>query len=168
MKLQFFFENTSSYIWNGAQKSLFMKNWQTQITKAWGGRVIRMLSAGKKVLLKFDFQIQEAGWMFDHWEITVNKIKPGSFSTSYVVPQWGNVVLDSEDLTGVNKGGSLPQRGAVHEFGHMLGLLDEYKTSSPHAADVNSVMHSAEVIRPRHNSTISQWLNSTLARRNIK
>ena len=105
--------------------------------------------------------------MFDHWEITVKKIKAGGFSTSYVVPSKGSVTLDSEDLTPVTKAIGFKQRGAVHEFGHMLGLLDEYK-KSPHISDKASVMHSSEVIRARHDSTIIKWMNHALAVNKIK
>lgn len=168
MKLQFFFENQGNQRWTATEKTQFVNNWEKAIKGAWGGRVLKNLSGGKKVFVGFDFKTQIGGWMFDHWEITVTKIKPGTFSTSYVTPAWGNVTLDSEDLNPVNKGAASPQRGAVHEFGHMLGLADEYKKSSPHSGDTMSVMHSAETIRPRHNSTIMKWLNSTLALKNIK
>ncbi len=55
-----------------------------------------------------------------------NDITAGSFRASYVAYKKGQVTLDSEDLVPVNKGAKTPQRGAVHEFGHMLGLDDEY------------------------------------------
>lgn len=43
------------------------------------------------------------------------------------MPSNGKVQLDSEDLTTVSKAKGFKQKGgAVHEFGHMLGLLDEY------------------------------------------
>ncbi|ARU54600.1 hypothetical protein OLMES_0497 [Oleiphilus messinensis] len=168
MKLQFFFKDAGTLKWASAEKALFLKNWKNEINNAWGGRTIKLLSRGKKVLLNFEFTIQEGGWMFDHWEITVNKIKKGTFATSYVVPKMGNVVLDSEDFTPVNKGGRSPQRGVIHEFGHMLGLLDEYKKTNPHSTDTSSVMHSAELVRPRHDSTIMKWLNNTLALKKIK
>lgn len=106
--------------------------------------------------------------MFDHWEITVTKIKSGSFRTSYVAIKSGQVILDSEDLTPVSKGAKTPQRGAVHEFGHMLGLDDEYLKGSKHVHDKPSIMHSSEVIRPRHNSTIIKWLNNAITIKKLK
>ena len=167
MKLQFFFKNDSGHIWSKAEKSQFMKNWETAVKNVWGGRTLKTLSKGKKVTLNFEFKIQEAGWMYDHWEITVVKIKSGSFKTSYVTPSTNKVRLDSEDLNPVNKGASSTQRGAVHEFGHMLGLDDEYNKKK-HIADKGSVMHSAEAIRPRHNSQLSLWLQHILAANKIK
>lgn len=127
-----------------------------------------MLSGGQKVTLDFDFKIQEAGWMFDHWEITVTKIKPGTFRQSYVMPSMNNVRLDSEDLTPVTKAAGYTQRGAVHEFGHMLGLDDVYTAKSKHHGDTPSIMHSSEFVRPRHNSQISVWLQHILTVNKIK
>lgn len=97
--------------------------------------------------------------MFDHWEITVTKITSGTFRKSSVNPATGNVVLDSEDFTSTPKGHSESQRGSVHvhEFGHMLGLLDEYKSSSPHSKDYSSILNRGEVIKPRHNDTPRTW-----------
>ena len=167
MKLQFFFIGSGGYTWTAFEKNQFMKKWEREIKKAWGGRILKILSTTKKVYLNFEFQIQQGGWMMVHWEITVEKIKPGGFSTSYVVPSRGNVKLDSEDLTSVSKAVGYTQRGAVHEFGHMLGLLDEYKKSI-HTIDMGSVMHSAEMIRPRHNSTIVKWMNNILTVNKIR
>jgi hypothetical protein len=39
----------------------------------------------------------------------------------------GNVWLDSEDPVMTPKRPSVRQRGVIHEFGHMIGLEDEYK-----------------------------------------
>jgi len=168
MKLQFFFEGSPLHRWTGAEKSLFVKNWERDIKKSWGNKTVRALSSGKRVFLNFEFDSIIGGWMFDHWEITVSKIKAGTFRTSYVSVHKGSVTLDSEDLTPVGKGGKSPQRGAVHEFGHMLGLDDEYTKGGSHSHDIASIMHSSEVIRPRHNSTIMKWLDKALTLNKIK
>lgn len=166
MKLQFFFENSSDAAWTDTEKSKFMKDWEIAVKTAWSGHVIKTLPVSKKkVFLRFDFSIQEGGWMFDHWEITVTKIKAGSFRTSYVQPGLGNVTLDSEDLVPVTKapGSGCKQRGAVHEFGHMLGIDDEYLKSSPHVGDTQSIMHSCEVVSMRHNDGFVKWLDEQIA-----
>ncbi len=168
MKLQFFFEGNALSKWKDSEKSLFVKNWERDIKKAWGNKRIRTLPSGKQVMLNFDFSTQIGGWMFDHWEITVTKIKPGGFRTSYVAYKRGQVTLDSEDLVPVSKGAKTPQRGAAHEFGHMLGLDDEYIKGSKHKHDLQSIMHSSELIRPRHNSTIVKWLNNAITLKKIK
>lgn len=161
MKLQFFFESGSGGDWTAAERTSFMSDWKTAIQTAWGQRSLKRLKNGRHVHLRTAFSIQEGGWMMDHWEITVTKIKQGTFRTSYVQPATGNVTLDSEDLSLVDKGAGF-QRGAVHEFGHMLGLKDEYKAGSAHAADSGSLMHSAEGQRQRHVSGPLAWLNAKL------
>ena len=168
MKLQFFFEDNGVHKWTNAQRSAFMRDWETEIKKAWGNKTIKVLPSGAKFKLNFEFQSQEGGWMFDHWEITIKKIKPGDFSVSYVEPFMGNVTLDSEDLTAVTKKLGYKQRGAIHEFGHMLGLVDEYKSTSPHSADYDSVMNTAELIRPRHHLTYMKWLEEKIKELKIK
>lgn len=167
MKIQFFFKNNTPYVWKPFERTQFMKDWESAIRKSWGGRILKRLSTGNKVFLNFSFKIQQGGWMFDNWEITVTKIKAGGFARSYVVPSMGNVALDSEDLTPVSKAPSFKQRGAVHEFGHMLGLLDEYKKSK-YVSDTGSVMHSGEMIRPRHDAPIIKWMNHVLTVNKIK
>ena len=168
MKIQFFFKDSGTNVWTPAQKTLFVKNWKTEIKKIWGNRVIRILPSGKKVHIDFDFDTQIGGWMLDHWEITVTKIPKGDFMRSSVNPILGNVYLDSEDLTNVPKGcAGQMQTGAAHEFGHMLGLDDEYITGSKHAADCVSIMHSGSATRPRHDSTMMKWLEKTLKEHGI-
>ena len=110
--------------------------------KDMGQPVIKILTSGKKIHLDLDFDTQIDGWMADHWEITVTKIPKGC-------------------------AGKL-QSGAAHEFGHMLGLADEYKTSSKHVKDCASIMHSGSSTRPRHNSTMIKWLEKTLIEHGIK
>ena len=168
MKIQFFFEGNALYRWTDAEKSIFVKTWERDIKKAWGNKKIKTLGSGKHVTLIFNIDAQIGGWMFDHWEVTVTKIKAGSFRTSYVAYKKGQVTLDSEDLVPVAKGAKTPQRGAIHEFGHMLGLDDEYIQGSKYKHDTASIMHSSEVIRPRHNSTLMKWLNNAITLKKIK
>ncbi len=168
MKLQFFFENSGTHKWTTAGKTAFVNKWRTAVKSKWGNRVIKNLSGGKKVDLDFRFKTQIDGWMLDHWEITVKKIRPGGFSQSYVNPGWGNVSLDSEDLTLVRKGHGQRQRGVVHEFGHMLGINDEYLKSSPHKTDYRSIMNRGETILNRHNAPYIKWLDKKLKENGIK
>lgn len=168
MKLQFFFEGSKGLAWLESDEVSFVKLWETAIKQSWDNKTFKLLSSGKKVRLKFEFEIQRGGFMFDNWEISVTKIKQGAFKTSYVSLYRGKVTLDSEDLTPVNKGAKSMQRGAVHEFGHMLGLDDEYHAGSKHSADKISVMHSSEFIRPRHNSTMTKWLNDAMMFKGIQ
>jgi hypothetical protein len=157
MKLQFFFKNNHPHRWERDEEDQFIHEWQNVIHDVWGDKIIHSLPAGNAVTLTFDFHIQKGGWMYDHWEITVIKIAPEEFKVSFIDPDWNNVHLDSEDLSYVGR-----QRGAIHEFGHMIGLPDEY-INSRHIVDIKSIMHSGEEIRDRHYSLFTDWVEHTLA-----
>jgi len=157
MKLQFFFKDNHPHQWEDTEQDRFIRDWQDAIHKFWGNKIIHALPAGETVWLSFDFHVRNGGWMFDHWEITVTKIAPQSFKVSFVDPDWNNVQLDSQDLVYTGS-----QRGAIHEFGHMIGLPDEYKNSR-HIIDLKSVMHSGEELRPRHYGLFADWVERTLS-----
>ena len=157
MKLQFFFTDNHPHYWEGNEQDCFILEWQDAIQEFWGNKIIHILPAGNSIKLTFDFLIQKGGWMFDHWEITVTKIASQEFKVSFTDPDRNNVHLDSEDLVYVGR-----QRGAIHEFGHMIGLPDEYKNSR-HIVDLKSIMHSGEEIRDRHYSLFVDWVERTLA-----
>ncbi len=174
MKIQFFFEDDGALKWTVFEKATFVQQWQSAVQQVWGGgRIIKTLRSGKTVGVDFRFQTMIGGWMLDHWELTIKKIPRGAFSVSCVVPLMGNTHLDSEDLTSVVKhqdrstGTLYRQRGVVHEFGHMLGLEDEYKSASPHSRDYASIMHSGEVISSRHDAVYMGWLDETLLAKKI-
>lgn len=156
MKIQFFFKDNHPHIWFENEEEQFIDNWQKIIHEFWGDKIIHSLPSGEDVTLKFDFQPQKGGWMYDHWEITVIKIGPKDFKVSYVEPDRNNVQLDSQDLTYSGR-----QRAAIHEFGHMIGLADEYKNSR-HITDPRSVMHSGEEPRDRHFEHFSEWVTHKL------
>jgi hypothetical protein len=168
MKLQFFFESGSGGDWTPAEKARFISDYQIAVNNAWSGRRIKRLKSGKHVSVRLDFAVQEGGWMLDHWEITVTKITPGTFRQSYVNVGLGNVVLDSEDLTAVPKAPGSMQRGVVHEFGHMLGLDDEYTAGSPHVGDTRAIMNSGEQLRPRYDETLLGWLDRKLKKLGVE
>lgn len=156
MKVQFFFEDGNGGMWTTLEKTSFVNKWKLTIQSKWGGRIIKSLKSGKTVSIDFRFRTQIGGWMLDHWEITVEKVN--KFSVSSVNPVMGNVSLDSLDLKLTRKKGGQRQRGAVHEFGHMLGLEDEYQKTSPHSKDYKSVMNSGGIACKRHNSSYMKWL----------
>ena len=126
-------------------------------------------TSGRLIHIDCRFNSRIGSWSItEHWEVHVKKIKPGTFATSSVSPLTGHVNLDSEDLAYRNKLGGGRQRGLVHEFGHMLGLPDEYKVGSPHSADVQSIMNAGEALRPRHDSVYVRWLDDVLAEKGIQ
>ncbi len=160
MKVQFSFEDSAAGRWTGSEKAVFVRDWQTAISSKWGGRKLMALKSGKTLTINFRFHTQIGGWMADHWEINVKKAK--TFAQSSVNPITGSVRLDSHDLRLTKKASRLGgkahyQRGAVHEFGHMLGLADEYHPASPYGADYKSVMHSGETVLSRHDMPYFKW-----------
>jgi len=157
MKLQFFFKDNHPHFWEKHEEDQFIKDWERAIHESWGNKIIHTLPSGSDLKLVFEFQVQKGGWMYDHWEISVTKIASGEFLVSFVDPDWNNVYLDSEDLTYMGR-----QRGAIHEFGHMIGLPDEYHNSR-HVIDLKSIMHSGENIRGRHYSMFVDWVELQLA-----
>jgi hypothetical protein len=164
MKLQFFFEDGPGGAWSEAARSKYVKDWVVAVTNAWSGRRLRTLKGGKSVSVRISFQTQIGGFMWDHWEITVTRINSGGFRTSYVRPGSNEVTLDSEDIVPVTKSGSAgcDQRGAAHEFGHMIGLDDEYKSGHLHKSDLRSVMNSCEDVKDRHVYGLRDWLDAKL------
>lgn len=93
------------------------------------------------------------------------KLPPDQTRVSWVNQWWGNVFLDSNDLKPT---GPYHQRPAFHEFGHMLGLIDEYGSAWMNHQDVEnlsdnqSVMHSGEKIRPSHYQPFVDWINKNI------
>lgn len=166
MKVQFYFTNGDGGNWMRAEMVQFVNDWKFAIKNKWGNKIIKALISTKKVFLDFRFKTQIDGWMLDHWEITVTKVS--KFATSSVNPITGNVKLDSLDLTLTKKGHNQSQRGAIHEFGHMLGLPDEYLKSSPHKNDYASVMNSGERVYNRHDMPYMKWLEEKLKKHGIK
>ncbi|WP_282144319.1 immune inhibitor A domain-containing protein [Cellulophaga baltica] len=170
MKIQVIYEDSGTMVWSAFDKTKFVKDFESSVNSKWGNkRVLKKLSKGKKVFIDFRFEFITTGWSItEHWEVHVKKIKKGAFSTSSVNPITSRVNLDSEDFTTVMKNGGGKQRGIVHEFGHMLGLPDEYKEGTPHEKDFNSIMNGGEQIKKRHDAVYLKWLEKTLSKQQIK
>jgi hypothetical protein len=169
MQIQFFFEDSGDLKWTDSEKTKFIDTFKTQIDKVWGNRrIIKTLGAGKKVFIEHRFDTWVGGTtVSENWEVYVKKIANGSFNQSYVAPGSKEVHLDSEDITSVFKGNDQYQRGLVHEFGHMLGLPDEYVASSTFTLDYPSIMNRGETVLDRHNSIYLDWLDKNLKNNNI-
>jgi hypothetical protein len=101
-----------------------------------------------------------------HWNVTITKVTEAT--TSSTDPSFstfisnGEIAFDSLDLTTLDRGTGALQRGAVHEFGHMLGYRDEYTNARNHndwTSDERSIMCHGEEVRPRHYVLLAEWLN---------
>lgn len=152
---------TRQSLWTKEEKQEFMQGWQDLIKEHWGKPSI-YLKNGKKLSFKYHFETQEAGWMADHWEIDVYKVKEGQDFDHQVWPSEGIMKLDSKSLAERTEFG-IQQKAAPHEFGHMLGLHeDEYNKKSLYYDDAHSIMNSGHEIRPRHLTPFKKWAEEKL------
>ena len=170
LKVQFFFvdgdEDKSGWSkldppeWTACERKLFITTWHKTIKDRWSSSSGGKLSDGGKLTVFVNFHIQEGGWMWDHFEIDVVKIPKAGFETSSVQRKVfsADVNLDSEDLTPKASG----QLAAVHEFGHMIGMPDEYHTSSPHHSEADSIMHGGTKVKERHFTHLASWANKRI------
>ncbi len=123
-----------------------------------------------------DVQESDTDW---HFRLDVTKISTGRFANSSVSTYRGNKTrknfasLDSEDVRGSAKGGSEEQFCVIHEFGHMIGLGDEYGAAGDishrtlvkdalgktiEKGDSDSVMSLANVVEQQHYVTFLEAL----------
>ena len=126
-----------------------------------------------------------------HFTVEVAKLPAGGYTRSTVTRPVrdedgqpagpGTVNLDTEDLTPLHKVGGSPgtkQRTVLHEFGHMLGLEDEYYAAGRReegdvtrqgtevggpAEDNDAVMASGEEITRPHYASIESALNAAVS-----
>ncbi|GAA3913141.1 hypothetical protein [Luteimonas lutimaris] len=165
MKIEFdFTRGPDGQTWTADEKEQFMADYRQAIEAAWDGHTITT-DDGQEVTLDVNLDLaEEAGDNGENWNIEVVKIDKGGFNQSYVVPSQNTGRFDSEDVNPVAKGASDPQVGAAHEFGHMIGLPDEYNGSAgPDAAkDTDSIMHTGMDVRERHLDIMESWIEGHL------
>lgn len=150
--------------WNAQDKQGFIEDFERVVLESWDGHTITT-DDGQEVKLSIDLDINElgtAGAGEGNWTVDIIRIEEGGFSQSYVIPSQNTGVFDSEDVNPVNKGASDPQVGAAHEFGHMIGLPDEYNgRAGPEAAnDTDSLMHTGMDVRERHMDLFESWVEA--------
>ncbi len=167
-------------VWDEDQKAKWRTGFIETIQNRWGGKHefccchpgLESLHATTRV----EVIEAEEDW---HFRLDVRRIPKGTWNRSSVSALRGGQVernhasLDSEDQSPSNKGGSEGQLGAVHEFGHMVGLDDEYGIGKDiaHGAMVkdalgreiekgtsDDVMSCANRIRPQHYVTFLEAL----------
>lgn len=177
MKLQFFFKDDGINRWSKADQKKFIVDWENIVRKIWDGYILKILANGKTIKLKLEFEIQIAGFMFDHWEITVKKTPPGAVFRSFVRPGMKDVTLTENDngitVRNVRAKGGFKQVTSAHEFGHMLGLDDEYGVlfggvKGSFDTEYNSIMNIGSDVKKRHMNHLIIWLNKALINNGIK
>lgn len=149
--------------WSDEDKQAFIAEYEQAIENVWDGQVVRTLDDGSEVRLDVNLDSRDALLVTgENWSVNVTRIEEGAFGRSSVSPGGKSANLDSEDVVLTPKGGGNEQTGAAHEFGHMIGLLDEYLAGSPHIEDSDSIMHGGQTVEPRHLATINEWVENNL------
>ncbi len=173
MVLQFQFDDSDDASWTAGEKTSFARDFVNSVEAVWSEK-FRITTTHttpnrnlRDVGVRFEFPYFIDGWhTSDDFELSVRRIPSGDFNVSSCAYSLGNTYLDSEDAVGANKGASMTQRGTVHEFGHMLGLRDEYSEANAnphHTGDRDSVMNGGEVLRERHYAPFADWITEQFA-----
>ena len=167
MFVQFFFALYEGRKWTQEEKLEYIEAWIRDVKNVWENDTL--LSAPQKcsccsgyIKFKLKFDTQILGYTIsDNWEIIANKGAGINAVTALrgKVYLYDNAFSFSEFLKPDGK--IYKQRGAVHEFGHMLGLRDEYNGAAgeEYVTDYDSIMNSGEALRLRHFSHIQSWIN---------
>ena len=157
--------------WTSDETKQFVATWQGQIATAWTAkRYAKYKDIYISIHVAFDIRVGTS-FARSHWQILVEKLPAGSTGkTSFVwrdqIGKKYDVQLDSLDdqkKAGVGDG---TQTGSIHEFGHMLGLGDEYTADAAKALrdDKKSIMNGGSSVRPRHYASLLQWAGKKLAK----
>lgn len=186
-----FKEGTSSngggkLIWTKDDKKAFMSSMRSLIYWTWSDKhritTASVVPAVTDYGVIVDVRLVEDMSVFSHshWNLDVKKVD--AFDRSGVYGEGGGFAwngkgeFDSQDVVSVPKaGGRTTQRAVVHEFGHMIGLRDEYpdRTGAPEdnpnwLTDIQSVMNGGEMVRDRHYAMFADWITKKHAKMQIE
>lgn len=175
--LQFQFEPADNGLkWFVSEQQKFADTAVSQIKSFWDEkfRITTESTAVRRpfrdVGVIFSIKTYTDGWHpDDDIEVVVKKVPEGAGERSKVHHSVGNAWLDSEDIVPIDVGGSIKRPTVVHEFGHMLGLADEYDKDpnfiTKHLQnrnwlhDTDSIMNRGGRVRPRHYVPFATWLS---------
>lgn len=166
--------------WTVTEKLNFTSSLKSTITDTWSEKhVLRTVTSTAlkydTVGVVFDIQLSETlGWSdHSHYNISVTKVPPNTFLQSATRDPLftgilnGKVELNSNGLMQWNKGGPEKQIPAAHEFGHMIGYLDEYLNQEGKPEGVDgwttdqvSIMNLGRTVQPRHYIWFADWCNA--------
>lgn len=186
----------AEFVWSREDRINFRRTFIAQVHEVWSGRhpmrctrsdsTLNHSPAWADLVANADVHIVPVD-ANPHFTVRVQRIPPEEFRTSSVrAPRRdasgaptapGLVELDSNDVTGVRKSGTsagTTQRAGVHEFGHMIGLQDEYagrgrragsttRQGSTVGGDQDRIMAGGEVVQQAHYTSIKQALNAATA-----
>lgn len=138
--------------WTDAEKTTWKNSFIALIEGRWGGKYhfVHPDLPGEQVYVDVEVEEANSGW---HYEANITKIPKGETAGSSVQrkavrnPEELEATLDSEDLVWRERtddeGNKQNQKGAVHEYGHMIGLDDEYMLGSDGQIAHDAMVRSA-------------------------
>jgi hypothetical protein len=143
--------------WTQAQKEAFVREWLRQIPETWDDPN-HTTYRGFAISVAFLFDVRAVVGDSQSQAHVMKLRSRNSYRTSAICRNCyasnSDAKFDSNDDQVKNRRG---QTAMIHEFGHMIGLPDEYKTSSAHFADKDSVMNVGRELRDRHLRHIVAW-----------
>ena len=189
MDLDFFFKGGK--YWTNDVKMRFVNDWKRVVKDRWEKKyTIKPLSGSKpacsNVEVVFDFKTSMKNTWTDHWEIYAydGKFEDHPSWLGYVDPNSGEThlafgandnhlmwawedAIDKNGNTYVEGSMSYDHWTSAHEFGHMLGLPDEYPGQAPagssYTKDFVSIMNYGGHVRERHYKPFVDWINKSLS-----
>lgn len=145
--------------WTQSEKDAFAREWRRQVSAVWDhATYIRYRDYDLSLIFNFDIRTAAAD---TQWQAQVMKLKDRSaFRTSAVCrgcyAGGSDARFDSND--DMRKPiGNRTQTAMIHEFGHMIGKGDEYKSTSAHYGDKTSIMNIGSAVRDRHLQHFIEW-----------
>ena len=160
--------------WTEDETKKFVATWRGQVAGV-DRQALRQVRRTSYVLIHVAFDIRVGNsFARSHWQMLIEKLPASSTGkTSFVwrdqIGKKYDVQLDSQDndlKTGLADG---TQTGSIHEFGHMLGLGDEYTADAAKALrdDKKSIMNGGSSVPARAttraccNGQAKSWPKST-------
>ena len=149
--------------WTQQERDFFMAEWLRQIPAAWNQRNHTTLN-GSNLSIAFICSVQQVA-LNTQWQANVMKLESrNAYRTSAVwldqYPENYDAKFDSND--DVLKSRDRRQTAMIHEFGHMLGLGDEYKREDPNYNDKDSIMNIGAQVRGRHLAHFVNWATQNI------
>lgn len=156
--------------WTDAEKAVFHETVVAQIIAGWGQGVRftptginpflkKYKSSGLKFIIDIRRVIANSDWKIIVREVPENARNPSAvkwYSKTLVISASTETIThrrdNPKDLWGTKLKSIVgKQTAAAHEFGHMIGYRhDEYKNTSTHYTDSNSMMSVGSELRKRH------------------
>lgn len=145
--------------WTDEESSGFLETWQNQISETWDTRD-HVVIDGESLSVRFKSHFSTSAADV-HFRVRVFKLKDrtkwrGSAVCRRCYGGRFDAELDSNDIETRRLGGQRTQTAVKHEFGHMIGLPDEYGRGS-HRKDKASVMNYGSTVRGRHLEHFIDW-----------